>query len=145
MEGGFVTARRVSAPEVAEGVGAESGVVVEVCGQEGEEGPSLVVVSGVDGAVDEDLEGVTDYLVEFDGGGASGLVVAGAGGGAEGGGFVGVCDEVCDGLPPCPSSALINPVLGGVCEAVTVFVDGCPRIGNVVSEDFKPSHACVVV
>lgn len=66
MEGGFIAALAVLAEGLPDCVGAKSSEAVQVVCQEAEEWPCLIVVSRPGRSIYEDLEGVTNDLVEVD-------------------------------------------------------------------------------
>lgn len=141
MQRRLVAAPTVLADHIAHGSLAEPGIVIRVRGEVGEEGPGLVVVPGVDGPVDDDLEGIADDLLQVDLGGGGGLAVRGPRARAERRRLVGVGDPVRRGLPPGARAALVHPVALRVGDAVAPFVHHDARLGDVVLLDLEPGEA----
>lgn len=145
VEGRLVAVRLVLDHHLVKGVLAEAGNVVRVVGEVGQERPGLVVVTRVDGAVDNNLEGVAKYLVDLELGAALGGLVLGAGVGAEGGGVVGVGNPVGDRLPPGAGALLVDPGALVVVQGVAVLVNGDARGGEVGVDDLEPAGAGLVL
>lgn len=131
----------VLADHVTHSSQAEAGIPVRVRRDVGQEGPGLVVIARVDGAVDEYLERVADDLLQVDLGGRRGLPVRGARARARRRRLVRVGDPVRDRLPPRPGAALVDPVALRIRQPVAPFVHDDARDGDVGLLHLEPRHA----